>query len=244
MQIHEITEGLLGNMLGAATGNYSGFAQDAAASLQKKGYGAGYQRVDANKIWPEKLKTVQKDPAVQQYINGLIAAWQTKSKTPTNEDDLSTITPANTGGATAADRAALDRAIKAADAKKATTGTTGTTAPAAPGPDTFKTWSDAKLLSRVPGTGEEINMEMVHKLDKLGPQLDQALAKINSAPGTPAATAAMKEYLQLAIAGIQAKSQESKSLKATGSRLSGKYAKSSGNAQADTVLKAAGFTLI
>ena len=64
MQIHEITEGLFNTLVGAATGNFAGSAQDAAAKLQKQGYGTSYQPVDANKIWPEKLKTVQTDPAV------------------------------------------------------------------------------------------------------------------------------------------------------------------------------------
>jgi hypothetical protein len=233
MQIHEITEGLFNNLIGAATGNYSAAAQNSAAALQDKGYGTSYQQVDANKIWLNKLTTVQKDPAVQQYIAGLVKAWQAQSKTTTTEaDELSTIRPANTGGATPADRAKLAKKIKAA---------TAATAPAGQTP--FETWSDAQLLSRVPGTGEQITMDAVRKLSNLGAKLEQAASKITGAQGTPVEAVAVKEYLELAIAGIQALSQQSKSMRASGSKLSGKYAKSTGNAQADAVLKAAGFNL-
>jgi hypothetical protein len=234
MQIHEITEGLLGNMLGAAAGNYSGFAQDAAASLQKKGYGAGYQNVDANKIWTDKYQAVQKDRAVQQYINSLVAAWQQQSKTSIKEADiLSTIKPAGTGGPTPAEQAALAQKLQAASTPALPTTLGGQ----------FQQWSDARLASRVPGTGDQITMDEVRKLAGLGPRLEQALAKVNGAQGTPVQATAIKEYLELAIAGIQALSQQSKSMRATGSKLSGKYAKSTGNAQADAVLKAAGFNI-
>jgi hypothetical protein len=233
MQIHEITEGLLNNLIGAATGNYAGVAQSAAANLQQQGFGTGYQLVDANKIWPQKLEAVQKDPAVQQYIAGLVKAWQAESKTTTTEaDELSTIRPATPGGPTPADRAKLAKKIKAA---------TAATAPASQTP--FETWSDAHLLSRVPGTGEQITMDEVRKLSGLGAKLEQAASKITGAQGTPVEAVAVKQYLELAIAGIQAMSQQSKSKRASGSKLSGKYAKSTGNAQADAVLKAAGFNL-
>jgi hypothetical protein len=233
MQIHEITEGLFNTLVGAATGNFAGSAQDAAAKLQKQGYGTSYQPVDANKIWPEKLKTVQTDPAVQKYINGLLAAWQQQSNTTTNEaNDLSTIRPATTGGPTPADRAKLAKKIQAAKAASE---------PAELEKSPFETWTDAQLLSRVPGTGEQITMDEVRQLSGLGPQLARALEKVIASQGTPAAAAAMKEYLELAIAGIQARSQESKSKLGARAKLSGKYAKSTGNAQADSVLKAAGF---
>lgn len=248
MQIHEITEGLLNTLVGAATGNYSGAAQNSAAALQDKGYGTSYQQVDANKIWPNKLTTVQKDPAVQQYIAGLVKAWQAQSKTAVSEAaNLSTIAPARSGGPTPAEQAKLQQKISAATgntapASNTPTATTVSTAPALKD-DPFVDWSDAQLLSRVPGTGEQITMDEVRKLSGLEDKLSQALAKINGAKGTPVEAVAVKEYLELAIAGIQAKSQESKSKRAFGSKLSGKYAKSTGNAQADAVLKAAGFNL-
>jgi hypothetical protein len=234
MQIYEITEGVLGNMLSAATGNYSGMAQSAAAKLQKQGYGTGYQQVDANKIWPTKLEAIKKDPAVQQYINGLVSAWQTQSTTTNEEVDPANISSAKTGKPTAADYAKLQRKIKAA--------TTAAPIPVTAG-QKFQEWSDAQLVSRVPGTGEQITMDAVRKLTGLDSKLEQALAKVNASQGTTAGVTAVKQYLELAIAGIQAKSQQSKSMRATGSKLSGKYAKSTGNNQADQVLKAAGFKL-
>ena len=239
MQIYEITEGLLGNMLSAATGNYSGLAQSAASSLQQKGYGTTYKTVNANELWPEKLKTVQKDPAVQQYIAGMVKAWQAQSKTTVPEAvDPDSISAASSGKPTPADYAKLQQKIVAAS------GTTpGTPPPTTPGKETFETWSDAQLFSRVPGIGTEIKMEEIRQLKDLGPKLQQALAKVNGAAGTPVEAVAMKQYLELAIAGIQAKSQEIRSMRATGSKLSGKYARSTGNAQADAVLKAAGFNL-
>lgn len=226
MQIHEITEGVLGGLLGAASGNYSGLAKNAAASLQKKGYGAVYQNVDANKVWPQKYDALLKDPAVQQYINSLVTAWQQQSKTTTNEA---------IGGPTPAEQYSYQQKLQAAAATQHP--------PSPTGPLTFKDWSDAKLASRVPSTGDQISMDEVRKLSGLGPKLEQALSKITGAQGTPVEATAIKEYLQLAISGIQALSQQSKSMRATGSKLAGKYAKSTGNAQADAVLKAAGFNI-
>ena len=239
MQIHEITEGLLNNLIGGITGNYAGVAQDASAALQNKGYGTSYQQIDADKIWPAKLEAIQKDPAVQQYINGLLSAWQTKSKKATVPEavDLSTIAPATMGAPTPAEQAKLQQKIQAA------AGTTPPAPPTAPGAETFDTWTDAQLASRVPGTGDRITMDQVRKLLGLKTKLEQALSKVNDTKGTPAEAIAMKQYLELAVAGIQALSQQSKSMRATGAKLSGKYAKSTGNSQADAVLKAAGFNL-
>ena len=230
MQIHEITEGVLGNLMG----NYAGMAQNAAAKLQQQGYGTSYQIADADKIWPQKLAALKKDPAVQSYINGLIDAWQAESKKSAVPEavDLPKIAPAKAGGPTPAEQAKLQQQIQAA-----------TAAPVATPGQQFKDWAAAHLASRVPGTGERINMDAVHKLVGLGTQLDQALAKVAGASGTPAESVAVKNYLELAIAGVQAISQQSKSMRATGAKLSGKYAKSTGNAQADAVLKAAGFNL-
>ena len=53
--------------------SYASTAQNAAQKLSKQGFGAQYQAPSAD--WQEKLKKVQTDPAVKQYIQSLASAW-------------------------------------------------------------------------------------------------------------------------------------------------------------------------
>jgi len=57
--------------------SYASTAQNAAQKLSKKGFGAQYQAPSAD--WQEKLKKVQTDPAIKQYIQSLVAAWAKSS---------------------------------------------------------------------------------------------------------------------------------------------------------------------
>ena len=53
--------------------SYASTAQVAAQKLSKQGFGPQYQAPSAN--WQDKLKKVQTDPAVKQYIQSLVSAW-------------------------------------------------------------------------------------------------------------------------------------------------------------------------
>jgi len=53
--------------------SYASTAQVAAQKLNKQGFGPQYQAPSAD--WQDKLKKVQTDPAVKQYIQSLVAAW-------------------------------------------------------------------------------------------------------------------------------------------------------------------------
>ena len=53
--------------------SYASTAQAAAQKLSKQGFGAQYQAPSAD--WQEKLKKVQTDPAIKQYIQSLASAW-------------------------------------------------------------------------------------------------------------------------------------------------------------------------
>ena len=53
--------------------SYASTAQNAAQKLSKQGFGAQYQAPSAD--WQEKLKKVQTDPAIKQYIQSLASAW-------------------------------------------------------------------------------------------------------------------------------------------------------------------------
>jgi len=59
-------------VFGKAPG-YASTAQVAAQKLSKQGFGPQYQAPSAD--WQDKLKKVQTDPAVKQYIQSLVAAW-------------------------------------------------------------------------------------------------------------------------------------------------------------------------
>jgi len=53
--------------------SYASTAQAAAQKLSKQGFGPQYQAPSAD--WQDKLKKVQTDPAVKQYIQSLVSAW-------------------------------------------------------------------------------------------------------------------------------------------------------------------------
>jgi ElaB/YqjD/DUF883 family membrane-anchored ribosome-binding protein len=91
MQIFEITqrpvrEGLLGDIgrglvsaaggpdLPQSPGSAAKDAAKSAASLTKQGYGPGGKGLPSSN-WADKYKTVQKDPAVQQYVNSIMQGW-------------------------------------------------------------------------------------------------------------------------------------------------------------------------
>lgn len=97
MQIHEITklqqlkEGLLGDIgrglvsaaggpdLPQAPGAAAKDAAKSAAALTAKGYGPGGRALPSSN-WTDKYKTIQRDPALQQYINSLMQGWSQQVK--------------------------------------------------------------------------------------------------------------------------------------------------------------------
>jgi hypothetical protein len=141
----------------------------------------------------------------------------------------------------------------------------------------FVQWSDAQLASKDPVTYQAITMDDVRtKFPDLKTQLDQALQAVVSARDTPLSAAAIAQYLELAVAGVQAKSQELKNkapevatralsgaqanlgsvqqtlarvgvnpraLSAFGSKAKSRNVVTTGNDEADALLKQAGFSL-
>jgi hypothetical protein len=142
---------------------------------------------------------------------------------------------------------------------------------------TFVQWSDAQLASKDPVTYQAITMKDVRaKFPELKAELDRALQAVVSARDTPQSAAAIAQYLELAVAGVQARSQEIKNkapevatqalsgaqaklggvqqtlsqvgvnpraLSAFGSKAKSKNVVTTGNDEADALLKQAGFTL-
>jgi len=142
---------------------------------------------------------------------------------------------------------------------------------------TFVQWSDAQLASKDPVTYQAITMKDVRaKFPELKAELDRALQAVVSARDTPQSAAAIAQYLELAVAGVQAKSQELKNkapevatralsgaqanlgsvqktlrtvgvnpgaLAGFGSKAKSKNVVTTGNDEADALLKQAGFTL-
>lgn len=75
----------------------------------------------------------------------------------------------------------------------------------------FIKWSDTQMASRVPETGDTVTMDQVRsKFPDLDTKLSQALNQIIQTQGTPQQTQAVEEYTKLAVAGIQALSQNLK----------------------------------
>ena len=140
----------------------------------------------------------------------------------------------------------------------------------------FVEWSDARLASKDPVTYQAITMDDVRALPGLGAELAKALQAVVSARDTPQSAAAIAQYLELAVAGVQAKSQELKNkapevatralsgaqanlgsvqqilsqvgvnpraLSAFGSKAKSKNVVTTGNDEADALLKQAGFSL-
>jgi len=143
--------------------------------------------------------------------------------------------------------------------------------------EAFVQWSDAQLASKDPVTYQAITMKDVRaKFPELKAELDRALQAVVSARDTPQSAAAIAQYLELAVAGVQARSQELKNkapevainalsnaqaklggvqktlsdvgvnpraLSAFGSKAKSKNVVTTGNDEADALLKQAGFTL-
>lgn len=74
----------------------------------------------------------------------------------------------------------------------------------------FVKWSDSQLASRDPVTYQAITMQDVRRLPGLATELDRALQAVVSARDTPQSVATVTQYLELAVAGVQARSQQLK----------------------------------
>jgi hypothetical protein len=141
----------------------------------------------------------------------------------------------------------------------------------------FVQWSDAQLASKDPVTYQAITMKDVRaKFPDLKGELDQALEAVVSARDTPQSATAIAQYLELAVAGVQARSQEIKNkapevainalsgaqaklgdiqqilsqvgvnpraLSGFGNKAKSKNVVTTGNDEADALLKQAGFSL-
>lgn len=222
MQIHELTrrkvkEGIGSELAGMAANalgmNPAQQATKAAAGLAKQGYGPGYQPPSAN--WEDKYNKVVQDPAVKQYVATLAKAWIDSQQQTVKEETAPTVAPAPKAGLpTPAEQEKFQQKIAAASGQPATA------KPAAPAPDNYLTqftaFTDAKLASRIPGTYETVTMDMVRKLPGIKAALDKKLANVASTQGTPQHAYNIEEYLKVAVAGVQAVSQQLKNEKGSG----------------------------
>lgn len=272
-------------------------AASAAANLSAKGYGPagtpppGKKSPVPSAEWKDKLDQAKKDPAVKQYISQLAQGWTQEAKkiqtppastaanqsvqnTPTSTTDTSTQS-ATVGGKRLDPNNPKDAQVLAA--LKAQGKLEENTAQTDPYQEAFVQWSDARLASKDPVTYQAITMDDVRtKFPDLKTQLDQALQAVVSARDTPQSAAAIAQYLELAVAGVQAKSQELKNkapevatralsgaqanlgsvqqtlsqvgvnpraLSAFGSKAKSKNVVTTGNDEADALLKQAGFSL-
>ena len=175
-------------------------------------------------------------------------------------------------------RSAAARAARTAQRNPgAGPGNNANTAQKDPYQEAFVRWSDAQLASKDPVTYQAITMNDVRaKFPELKAELDRALQAVVSTRDTPQSAAAIAQYLELAVAGVQARSQELKNkapqvatqalsgaqaklggvqqtlsqvgvnpraLSAFGSKAKSRNVVTTGNAEADALLKQAGFTL-
>jgi uncharacterized protein (UPF0254 family) len=232
MQIHELTrrrvkEGI-GSELADMAANAMGMgpaqtATRAATGLTKQGYGAGYQAPSAK--WEDKYDKIVQDPAVKQYVAGLAKAWIASQQVPVKEATMPAVTgPVKSGLPTPAEQEKFQQKVAAAAGKPAAAAApaqpgAAQTAPA-PGPDNYGTqfvnFTDAKLASKIPGTYETVTMDMVRKLPGIKGALDKKLANVESTVGTPQHAYNVEEYLKVAVAGVQAVSQQIKNEKGVG----------------------------
>ena len=75
----------------------------------------------------------------------------------------------------------------------------------------FTKWTDSQFASRVKETGTTVTMDAVRKaFPDLAAELATAVNKVVASRGTPQQTQAVKEYSQLAVAGVQALAQVQK----------------------------------
>ena len=92
MQIHEITKFSLNEGLFDAFKSPEQIAAQAAQKLQAQGYG---QRKPLPSV-QDSVAAVQKNPAQQQYIKGLVAQWQQSAPKAPTPDTTATTTAATT----------------------------------------------------------------------------------------------------------------------------------------------------
>ncbi len=276
-------------------------AASAAANLSAKGYGPagtpppGKKSPVPSADWKDKLDQAKKDPAVKQYITQLAQGWTQEAKkiqtppapsttTPNQPTNVMPIRPGSTastptepvtmGGKRLDPNNPKDAQVLAA--LKAQGKLEENTAQTDPYQAAFVQWSDAQLASKDPVTYQAITMDAVRALPGLGAKLDQALQAVVSARDTPQSATAIAQYLELAVAGVQAESQrlKNKAPEVATQALSGAQAKlgavqqtlrdvgvnpgalsafsskaksrnvvTTGNDEADALLKQAGFSL-
>jgi hypothetical protein len=273
-------------------------AASSAAKLSAQGYGPGGTAPPGKKSpvpsaeWKDKLAQSKKDPAVKQYVSQLAQGWAQEAKnikappastaanqsvqnTPTSTTDTSTQS-ATVGGKRLDPNNPKDAQVLAALKAQGKLEEVATTQ-SDPYQEAFVQWSDAQLASKDPVTYQAITMKDVRaKFPDLKGELDRALQAVVSARDTPQSTAAIAQYLELAVAGVQARSQEIKNkapevatqalsgaqaklgnvqqtlrtvgvnpgaLSAFGSKAKSKNVVTTGNDEADALLKQAGFSL-
>ena len=121
---------------------------------------------------------------------------------------------------------------------------------AASGSAAFQKWVDGKMAATIPGTHQELNMNMVRsKFSDVKEQLSAALARVEQAPTD---SAAIEAYITIAVQGIQRLSQQLKqsnpalakksNFYQTGpAQRNNNYVKPTNNPEADAALRAQGF---
>jgi hypothetical protein len=121
---------------------------------------------------------------------------------------------------------------------------------AASGNNAFQKWVDGKMSSTIPGTRQQLTMDMVRKeFPEINGQLTSALARVEQAPTD---SVAIEAYIAIAVQGIQRLSQQLKqqdpslakkaNFYQTGpAQRTNNYVKTTNNPEADAVLKAQGF---
>lgn len=258
MQVHEITlspikEGFLDAAKLAAGGFVSGLvgaetgigspdparqAQQAAAALSKKGYGAGYKGGTTD--WQEKHATVTANPAVTDYIKNVASAWKAvEPKSTTNEADGDNIQGVKAGAPTPAEREALQKRIAQV------------TGAAKSAQDTeksqylkqFETWADSQLATKT-STGDVVKMEVVRQLPGLQQRLSSFLGPLWSTRGTPQQEQVIQEYLKVAVAGVQAVAQAMRNKRLQAGELTKKPLNSTGDPDIDKALEKAGYRIV
>jgi hypothetical protein len=334
MQIFEITqrpvrEGLLGDIgrglvsaaggpdLPQAPGDAAKSAAKSAASLTKQGYGPGGKGLPSSN-WADKYKTVQKDPAVQQYVNSIMQGWsqqvtqqqqqqrkqnmaapaapaqaqsqtqtqaQAQTKAPgytpptdpaeiadmkargfdpetgqkikpifTPDDNASTPAkpavrpkygqmPSSVAASPQGQRmiqaygqpkGGIQKKLNEAPQEYTTPGgivvpagtktdpaktapvATPATANADPYKQSFLKWTDSQLQSRDSRSNTITMADVRQNVPEIGAVLDKKLAEVLKARGTPQSAEAIRAYLEVAIAGVQARSQELKNTESQG----------------------------
>lgn len=295
MKIYEVTypplkEGVLGDMgrgvfsgmtgmnLPQSNANLRKDVAKSAAGLAQQGYGPGgfdltdpKQRASAEALstdWKVRLKNIEKDPAVAQYITGLMQGWSQQQKAAQAELDKAAQTSAQPTGPTApfagradplptvtvsgnlltkgrdglwygedgravtdpAQAAQIDKAYytgmrnqkgtvnerkttrnqRRASARNKAATSAQPAAPAQPADvmkEKFLAWTDASLATRDSAYNRITMADVRAKVPGIAQELDR---KLDVAVQQGYRPDAVKDYLQTAVAGIQARSQELK----------------------------------